>query len=451
MRGHYNGMYAEGGDISPVGRVTPYGQWWYPGEVTTIPGNDITMRGVNYPVLGVSNKGDRKLMMPGRDYKFRGDYVTEYPMFGNGGHLFQKGGHTDIINRYIRSGKSFDDILKENAEMAKHLALRPALRDAVRRKYNEMLAGKQGMAAVKKVAPLDFSTLLLDRSNVPGMKPENSQTNTYKKIEPVYVEDLPIKTRKETQNHYDPTGGLDFFNRRMSYHYGNMARGEENEYWKAYMGLPNAVPKMDEDAKTEWDDEIEDGLLHKSDFYGITPRIKYNIETLADTMGWRKINENAMLYYDNMKLKENPFDFEHPFIEYGDSKRDEFADENKLKEHYKRAKEIMENPNKWIQVDSDELRPIKYKYDEKTKESNPLGMFAKFGIKWVPQDTALYIHDTYDFPDKVHKYTSIPRRKHAMKIRAKIPFDPNKGSYLLQTDDMLNLINYDDDIEVMKK
>ena len=92
MRGHYNGMYAEGGDISPVGRVTPYGQWWYPGEVTTIPGNDITMKGVNYPVLGVSNKGDRKLMMPGRDYKFRGDYVTEYPMFGNGGHLFQDKG-----------------------------------------------------------------------------------------------------------------------------------------------------------------------------------------------------------------------------------------------------------------------------------------------------------------------------------------------------------------------
>ena len=82
-------LYSQGGSL---GHITPYGQWWYPGEVTTIPGNDITMKGVNYPVLGVSNKGDRKLMMPGRDYKFRGDYVTEYPMFGGGGHLFQEKG-----------------------------------------------------------------------------------------------------------------------------------------------------------------------------------------------------------------------------------------------------------------------------------------------------------------------------------------------------------------------
>jgi hypothetical protein len=292
---------------------------------------------------------------------------------------------------------------------------------------------------------------VLDRSNVPGMTPHNSQTNIYKKVEPIYVEDIPVKDRKKIHSQYDPTGGLDFFNSIMSSYYGNLAKGEENEYWKAYMGLPNAVPKMEDEAKTEWDDNVENRLLYKSDFYGITPRIKYNIETLADTAGWRNIIENNWLYYDNMKLKENPFDFEHPYIEYKDYKREEFADEDKLKKHFKRAKEIMENPNKWIQVDSDELRPIKYKYNEKTRESNPLGMFAKFGIKWVPKDTALYIHDTYDFPDKVYKYTDIPRRKHIMKIRAKIPFNPNKGSYFLQTDNMLNLINYDDEIEIMKK
>lgn len=61
------------------GIIDSRGQWAHPGEVTIIPGNDITMKGVDYDVLGVSNTGDKKLMKPGKDYKFDGDYVTEYP------------------------------------------------------------------------------------------------------------------------------------------------------------------------------------------------------------------------------------------------------------------------------------------------------------------------------------------------------------------------------------
>lgn len=69
--------WKNGGNI-----VDPMGQWAHPGKVTTIPGNDITMKGVNYDVLGVSNTGDKKLMKPGKNYKFDGDYVTEYPKGG---------------------------------------------------------------------------------------------------------------------------------------------------------------------------------------------------------------------------------------------------------------------------------------------------------------------------------------------------------------------------------
>jgi len=69
------------------GIVTPYGQWLYPGMVTTIPDNRITMQGVPYPVLGVSDKGDAKMMLPGMDYLFKGKKVTEYPMMQNGGEM----------------------------------------------------------------------------------------------------------------------------------------------------------------------------------------------------------------------------------------------------------------------------------------------------------------------------------------------------------------------------
>ena len=63
------------------------GQLAYPGEVTEIGSNDITMQGVDYPVLGVSDTGDTKMMYPDQDYKFDGKKVTEYPMMQEGGWL----------------------------------------------------------------------------------------------------------------------------------------------------------------------------------------------------------------------------------------------------------------------------------------------------------------------------------------------------------------------------
>ena len=64
----------------------PMGQWKYPGLPTRIPSNNITMEGVGYPVLGVGNNGQRKIMLPGAEYTFPGaDYVDEYPQMKKGG------------------------------------------------------------------------------------------------------------------------------------------------------------------------------------------------------------------------------------------------------------------------------------------------------------------------------------------------------------------------------
>jgi hypothetical protein len=70
------------------------GQWAYPGEITEIGSNDITMQGVDYPVLGVSDTGDTQMMYPDQDYKFNGEKVTEFPMARDGGWLdkYQTGG-----------------------------------------------------------------------------------------------------------------------------------------------------------------------------------------------------------------------------------------------------------------------------------------------------------------------------------------------------------------------
>jgi len=63
------------------------GQWAHPGEITQIGSNEITMKGVDYPVLGISDTGDTKMMKPGKDYKFDGNMVTEYPLAQGGGWL----------------------------------------------------------------------------------------------------------------------------------------------------------------------------------------------------------------------------------------------------------------------------------------------------------------------------------------------------------------------------
>lgn len=77
----------------PAGKTNPYkhdvlytnlGQWKYPGQVTRIPSNDITMQGVPYPVYGEDDLGYGQMMYPGMDYTFPGQYVTEIPMAQKG-------------------------------------------------------------------------------------------------------------------------------------------------------------------------------------------------------------------------------------------------------------------------------------------------------------------------------------------------------------------------------
>jgi hypothetical protein len=86
MSFYQNGLDFKPKSISKNGSVIKddRGQWAHPGEVTEIGSNDITMQGVDYPVLGISDTGDTQMMYPDQDYKFDGEKVTEYPMAQNG-------------------------------------------------------------------------------------------------------------------------------------------------------------------------------------------------------------------------------------------------------------------------------------------------------------------------------------------------------------------------------
>lgn len=45
-----------------------------------IPSGKITMKNVEFPVLGIDNLGNKKMMKPGKDYNYPGNIVLEIPM-----------------------------------------------------------------------------------------------------------------------------------------------------------------------------------------------------------------------------------------------------------------------------------------------------------------------------------------------------------------------------------
>jgi hypothetical protein len=88
------------------------GQLAYPGEITEIGSNDITMQGVDYPVLGVSDTGDTQMMYPDQDYKFDGEKVTEFPMAQNGRNVATTADSLRVYNSQMALNKFYENEMK---------------------------------------------------------------------------------------------------------------------------------------------------------------------------------------------------------------------------------------------------------------------------------------------------------------------------------------------------
>jgi hypothetical protein len=88
----------------------PLGQWKYPGQNTRIPASNITMKGVNYPVLAQPNVGQPQMMYPGQEYQFPGaDYVDEFPQ-GNSDDYIDAELTDEEIEQYRKGGYIVEDI-----------------------------------------------------------------------------------------------------------------------------------------------------------------------------------------------------------------------------------------------------------------------------------------------------------------------------------------------------
>ena len=58
------------------------GQWKHPEKCTIIESGNITMKNVNYPLLGIDETGHYKIMIPEEEYTFPGKQVFEIPIKG---------------------------------------------------------------------------------------------------------------------------------------------------------------------------------------------------------------------------------------------------------------------------------------------------------------------------------------------------------------------------------
>lgn len=110
--------FKNGGNIIKDNR----GQWAHPGKVTQIDSNQITMKGVNYPVLGVSDTGDTQMMYPNQEYNFNGKTVTEFPMAKSGIHIDPKNkGKFNALKK--RTGKSTEELTHSKNPLTRKRAI----------------------------------------------------------------------------------------------------------------------------------------------------------------------------------------------------------------------------------------------------------------------------------------------------------------------------------------
>jgi hypothetical protein len=61
--------------------VSPYGVYEFPRQEVLVPtkNGEITMKNVDYPILGTDEYGNSQMMYPNKNYRFQGNLIHEQP------------------------------------------------------------------------------------------------------------------------------------------------------------------------------------------------------------------------------------------------------------------------------------------------------------------------------------------------------------------------------------
>jgi LysM repeat protein len=174
-------QFQEGGIVEDdMGYLNPDNH----GKPVRVNSNVITMEGVYEPLLGISDTGDTKLMEPGKNYKFKGKKVTEFPVAEDGGKF---------MNQYtINQGDTLSKISKETGYSVEQLAKLNNIEDP-----NKIYAGE------KLTIPYKFDKSLSIKE-IPQEHHKNIVIDDYSKSFNYLVQgDKVYYTKKNSDNWVD--------------------------------------------------------------------------------------------------------------------------------------------------------------------------------------------------------------------------------------------------------
>lgn len=98
-------------------------------DFNVIPSNFISMSQVDFPIMGIDNLGNKKMMQPNQQYKFKGSHVYEFPIRQMGGDLPQyqveengkvkRSLYNDSVYNFLNKNKNTHSVDVNNFEMFK--------------------------------------------------------------------------------------------------------------------------------------------------------------------------------------------------------------------------------------------------------------------------------------------------------------------------------------------
>jgi hypothetical protein len=169
-------------------------------DMNIIPSNRITMKNVKFPILGTDNLGNQQMMMPGGEYEFPGQFVTEIPL-----GKYQKGKQVSF-DEYMMEGLRPSRAYSEST-FVEPATVREAKKDDVKgvtpKQKVKAAATKKKIAEEEKKEQIEQE--LLDQGEI---KPATDGTERLKN-QFIYAMDQPLDAVGSLmQRGYVPQGNL---------------------------------------------------------------------------------------------------------------------------------------------------------------------------------------------------------------------------------------------------
>jgi len=125
-----------------------------------IPSNQITMKGVDFPVMGTDNMGYQQMMYPGQDYTFPGDYVTEFPMKNMGNKRFAQAGiEKKKKGLYKPDFRTKSQIANAQGQQRENTYVKPVVKNAAQLQRINQIQEQERQRRIKEAADRANGTL----------------------------------------------------------------------------------------------------------------------------------------------------------------------------------------------------------------------------------------------------------------------------------------------------